>query len=145
MLLSVEWMAGFFDGEGCVLISKDSGVRHHKRPAYTLCVIIGNTDKRPLEQLVVEFGGDLRDSQRGVNQVCAYWRVSAQKAQRFLEWIQPHVFIKKEQLDLALEFQANRGLGGGRGRPLNDEAVAYREQCYRQLQQMKRPHLNYEE
>ena len=136
--IDAAYFAGFFDGEGCILIAKDSGLRHGKRPSYTLTTIVGNIDKRPLTWLHDKFGGDLRPSLREGRQTVYYWRVSAKKAETFVRWIRPYLLVKAIQAWLGLEFLASRGLGGGRGRPLTDEDYALREGFYLALQNAKK-------
>lgn len=135
--LSPQYVAGFFDGEGCIIVAKDSGARHNKRPSYVLRVDVANTDYRVLEMLQREFGGNIARS-HGKNRPCYNWQVNAQLAKKFLEWVRPYLTVKAEQAWLALEFMSQRGLGGGKGRPLTEEDYALREGYYLALQNAKR-------
>lgn len=135
--MSPEWVAGFFDGEGYVGIRKDSGARHHKpNPSYTLYVCLTNQDKGPLELLCQQFGGDIQKS-GGKTKPVYCWRVSANKATLFLQHILPYSLVKRVQIELGLEFQETRGLGGGRGRPLTEDDWMLREAYYQELMAQK--------
>lgn len=136
--MDVRYIAGFFDGEGCIIINKDNHTRHQRRPSYSLQVVLGNTDRRPLDWLCEKFGGHIRAQSREAQKTVYYWQIMARKASRFLEWIRPHLLIKEVQAWLGLEFVATKGIGGGRGRPLSNEQYALREGFYLALQQAKK-------
>lgn len=106
--ISLEYAAGFFDGEGCVNITggrkkRCNGFRTHIR------VMITNTDKGILDLLHWNFGGRLtkprREGWKGGN-----WKAnralnfSSGEAIAFLRKIRPHLRIKGPQVDLAFEF-----------------------------------------
>lgn len=128
--LSAEYIAGFFDGEGCIYVGRNS----RQRPTYTLEVSIVNTDRRPLDQLYARFGGCLQVRQGGQQY---HWRITGQRAQQFLNWIRPHAVIKDQQIRLALEFMAARERSS-RWRPLTPETLAVREGFRLALQAAKR-------
>lgn len=142
--MSPAYMAGLFDGEGCVLITRDHRASHPKSgPCYTLRCDIANTDRRPLDWLHQKFGGDIRRQTQGKKKPVYYWRSGAQIARRFLEWVRPWLIIKALQVDLALEFLANRILRStGRGKHLTEEELALREGYYLALREAKRTVLS---
>ena len=98
------WLGGFFDGEGCISIPEG------KKPTgyplyYGLEVQISGNFKEVLEEIHQQFGGSLTpcsDSE-------FYWRLclSANKALKFLETIEPFVRLKWEEVKNGIDFQRN--------------------------------------
>lgn len=104
--LDLAWAAGFFDGEGCVRIQKES-VQRRLNLHYLLQVIVVNTDPAPLDALSEWFGGNVhrRDRTDG-HKTLWWWELGSAAAERFLRAIRPYSIVKCEQIDLALEFRA---------------------------------------
>ena len=101
-MLSLEYIAGYFDGEGCVTI----GITNKKY--YQLCVKIDSIDFEPLHMIHKMFGGGLSLSKRRPPRHHTWhFRLSTNIAYKFLKAIQPYCILKKQQVDLALEFQEN--------------------------------------
>ena len=101
----LAYIAGLFDGEGCVSISrkKSTGVN----PSYGLNVSVSNCHRGVLELLQRIYGGyvkhyiETRPNQRN----WFTWQLSGGKmAASFLADIRPYSIIKAEEIDLALEF-----------------------------------------
>ena len=88
------WLAGFFDGEGCII-----GV-FSKRKGYHLLVSIGQKDERPLLWIKRRFGGWIERGKEGGR--VHMWRTSHANARAFLEAIAPYLRVKKERAELAL-------------------------------------------
>ncbi len=106
---SDQWAAGFFDGEGCVTIS-----RRDRSPGFKehfLAVQVGQNNKRPLEVLHARFGGCFTKSG------CWRWRCHGSAACRFLQAIGPYSLVKRREVDLALELRALIGIPGRRVSP----------------------------
>jgi hypothetical protein len=109
MKFTREYMAGLFDGEGCVNISRCSRItRGNKHTQIILRCFIVNTNQEILRFLKLKFGGSLSaplslNKERGWKPFCS-WKLCYDKAAKFLEWILPSCFIKREQIILALDF-----------------------------------------
>lgn len=94
-MVSPEYFAGLFDGEGCVILGlhKTSITRH---------LTVGNIDLALIEELKDTFGGNVysypakKEQWRDVH----YWRVSGDAARDVALQILPHARIKREQLEL---------------------------------------------
>ena len=103
---SLEWIAGFFDGEGCVCTVRpsSSGPRHKSR---LLIVSITQADRTPLDDLREMFGGYVgcQKPKAGQNQAVFSWKVSAQKAENFLRAVQPYCRVKHQQIEAALKLR----------------------------------------
>ena len=109
--MELAYIAGLFDGEGCVLISKTM-IEGYKYVRYFMYVSITNQDKRPLEEIKKIFGGIVYFIKGNPNKKtwgCAYrWQVANGKAMRFLKVIIPWLIIKKKEAELGILFQECR-------------------------------------
>ena len=109
MSLSIPYVAGLFDGEGYITVT------YYRAESfkYTRCQIkagIGLTYAPIIQQLCDQFGGllNINDSahkRSAKNRICYAWVIASIKAADFLRHVQPHLVIKREQCDLAIELQ----------------------------------------
>lgn len=103
-MLNMAWFAGFFDGDGSVGVYrdryKDARSPNTEAPRYVLRASVCNQSKWLLEGFVALWGGSISKQPRAW-----LWRISAAKAQWFLEDIYPHVVNKRDQVALALEYR----------------------------------------
>jgi len=107
-LTDAAYAAGFFDGEGCIMIS----TRYDKkrRCTFFLSISINQVDRRPLDWLKARFGGSVHKktssrSYDGVEFVQWSYVASTATACAFLRTIRPFLIVKAAQADLAFEFQ----------------------------------------
>lgn len=98
-MLSNEYIAGLFDGEGCVWISKSTR-KTHKCYDYTLRACIANQNTQVLELVKERFGGYINKS----NKWCSQLVFAGNIAKPFLEAVLPFAVIKKEQVIVGLDF-----------------------------------------
>lgn len=110
-MLSLEYLAGYFDGEGTVGIYK---VRSGKGEGFALHVIIANTYLPILVEIQEQFGGKIFASEHTSPQGYArrtmhHLRFTGASARNFLGQIYPHLREKKEQAELAINFPSRRG------------------------------------
>lgn len=133
----LAYIAGLFDGEGCVLVAK--AARTNGKQYYTLLTNISNKDLRCLRFSQERFGGRInvqRSSQVG------RWALTSNRAARFLKAILPYLVIKKDQAEKAIEYQAWRCARQGsetrRNTPQTKESVAMDQDFRAQLKLMKR-------
>jgi hypothetical protein len=110
--LTVEelaYAAGFFDGEGSILISR-------RKNTFFIYLRITSTDLHSLEWMASCFGGSVQNQTPNklvkTCRPCWYWGLASKNAERFLKAIFPFLQIKREQASVALEFQS-RILGRG--------------------------------
>lgn len=104
--MNFGWLAGFFDGEGCIHVQHNHAKRVdrngvHIRNDYHLQISITQNDRWVLEEIQSVFGGQVY---RHAGRRCHRWRVVSLTALPFLMAIQPYVKVKKEQVDLAIKF-----------------------------------------
>lgn len=101
------YIAGLFDGEGCIHISLNKLSSRAKHRYHKLEIIIANTNKEILHYLFSTFGGRItQNSIRKNQQTCFSWRMSTKEACAFLKIIYPYLKIKKQQADIAIHFQS---------------------------------------
>ena len=115
--LNLDYIAGFFDGEGCISLS-----------LHGLRVILTNTDKKILKEIQAYFNSKgqitskIRNSKDKATKPCwqlIYWNRQAEKVVVIL---MPYLRQKRKQAKLALEFQKTYSLWGelkGRARKYN--------------------------
>ena len=91
-MLSIEYVAGFFDGEGCVYISPNGRLQ------------VSVTQKRPqiLRKFRRMFNGRIGKNQR-VNSAYRWTICSKKDCLNFLRAIRPHTFVKRAEIDLGIE------------------------------------------
>jgi len=135
------YLAGLFDGEGCVYISKS------RKTQYNLVVSISNNDLHLLKLIHSKLGGAIR-LEKSKGRRCGEWYSHGDIAINFLKRIHPFSFIKDRQIALALEFYAwnkqhlfNRGW---KKKPIPFAILQKREEYYKQLQQLKQEVTEYE-
>lgn len=97
----LAYLAGFFDGEGCISINRNSS-QH-----YGLLLAAAQINPAPLFLLYQRFGGYIVRKQRPTDRYRAVhqWRSSGREAADVLRQLQPYLVVKKEEADIAIEFQ----------------------------------------
>lgn len=133
----LEYMAGFFDGEGCIGIGPPRGTT-----LYVLQVSIANTDKRPLGLFHKVYGGKLLGPlARGERCKPIYhWKAESKKAEQVVADLLPFLIIKRKQAELALEFrrlfEGSNILPRGNAKPnqeKRDRILKARADCYKRM------------
>jgi hypothetical protein len=116
-MISLEYTAGFFDGEGCVNFSSD----RYGSPFIRILVV--NTEKSVLEEFQSRWGGNITHNKRHKeNWKRSYtWRISHTRAIQFLNDIQQFLIVKKNQANLAIQFAA---LTPGKGRKWTESSIS---------------------
>jgi hypothetical protein len=115
-MISAQYAAGFFDGEGCVNCATNRGGSPFVR------ILIVNTNLEVLERFKETWGGDINKNYKSKEHwKQAYtWRLSHTSAGLFLEEILPYLIVKKKQSELAIEFINIRP---GKGKRWSDESL----------------------
>lgn len=115
-MISTEYAAGFFDGEGSITLMKPppwGAVR-------ILRVVVVQNDRRPLDLFMERWGGHVRQLRK-----CYQWQVATVKATSFLEDVLPHLIVKHYQAELALKYRSMMRPYGGKweGRKYTEEEL----------------------
>lgn len=107
--VTLAYLAGFFDGEGCIYSSKTT-----KKAIPSLGLQVTNTHPDVIEQFKQRFGGFITKSVRETPRKTAYiWWLSGEKASEALIELLPYLVVKKNQALLGIEMQSyvvRRGL-----------------------------------
>jgi|SRR6476660_301504 len=110
--LTPEWLAGFFDGEGCVSI-----VRRHGVPSLTVNIV--QAEYNILALIMMKFDGDRKpvyrrsQSDKKKNYLIQF---TGKNALPFLEYIRPHVILKRKLVEWAIEMAGLHMQAGGNRR-----------------------------
>lgn len=105
----LPYLAGFFDGEGCVSIHHTNG----SPKTFGLTLSINQVDPRPLNLAKAAFGGTIHKIVKKPPHRDIYaWHLNSTKARIFLEEVRPWLIVKADQADIAIAFQTNVEEGG---------------------------------
>ena len=96
------WAAGFFDGEGCIKVSK-SKVNYSKGYRHTLVIHITQKIKSPLNLFKKLFGGKIYSTKKGKFTGYEYL-IHNENAIKLLKTINPFLKLKKDESMLALKY-----------------------------------------
>jgi len=132
--LFLAWAAGFFDGEGSVIVelSKEKACKHGFRTS--LHANVTQTSLPCLQLFLERFGGAIRThNSRTPNgrrwSVSYVWVARNQEAADFLQAIYPYTVVKREQIEVALRYPLVGTDGrkyGNPGNPIPDAVMATR-------------------
>ncbi len=105
--VDLAYVAGIFDGEGCVLIYKVP--RHNQKRGgiqHRLKISIANTNTDLMSWLKENFGGNIVVADRREQYRKFYhWQLSGVSAAEFIKRLLPYLKIKQQQVKLAISFQ----------------------------------------
>lgn len=107
--LSPLYIAGFFDGEGCIAIQKQwvKG-KYEKYPRIRLDINVTNTHDGVLIKLLQKYGGRFSANHKGgthQNKPCHRWRLTGKQPMlQFLNDILPYSVVKKKDIEAAILF-----------------------------------------
>lgn len=104
MILSKEYIAGFFDGEGHVSITWSSKGGKYRNPK--LCIKITNTHLPTLKEMRRQYGGCITANKKSHDHYlqCFVLNMTVEQSKIFLKDMLPFLFVKKRQAELALMF-----------------------------------------
>lgn len=109
-MLSLEYIAGFFDGEGSIGIYSNSNRR--SRGGYCLRVQVtqnqGDESQLLLDELLERFGGCSSPMNRSGKRPAWIWQVNGDDGAAFLCSIRPYLRLKAEQADVAVAWHQSR-------------------------------------
>jgi hypothetical protein len=103
--LALAYTAGFFDGEGCISITKRK-TKTINGYSYQLFVSVWSTDEWVIQWLKMQYGGSTLCRPANGNKKPIYkWCLASNKACPFLSQILPYLNLKRPQAEMALAFQ----------------------------------------
>lgn len=99
-----EWLAGFFDGEGCISGAMVfTATKYIKNPRVHLQITITQKDRGILEKIQEKYGGSIRQHTKGSKCWSIRW-IGKTEMKNILCILAPYCICKKEQVLLALRF-----------------------------------------
>lgn len=132
--LQLVYVAGFFDGEGCVSISYDA-----RRNRYHITAAITQNNLGILEEINTFFlnVGHLYEKKLTKQYINRQWELvfCGKQANLFLKAIYPYLQVKKEQALVAFKFCATLRTQG-RSKHLSEEAKSLRKTLWLYLKQI---------
>jgi len=126
MGLTLQWLAGFFDGEGCITLY---GKGLYPRMTLT------NTYLPILKAIQAQFGGHLGKTSKSSARQCYVLTWQCKKMITLLKVLTPFLTVKKAQAELVImaydTFKRD-------GRKLSDTIIANRVQLQSQITELKK-------
>lgn len=131
----LSYIAGFFDGEGCIFLKKSIKGKNY---SYSLQIRVSATYVPTLEFVRDAFGGTVHlEKKYATHHKQSYgWGLVGKDAHRFLVAIIPYLREKRDQALLADEYVKSIGTGSSRARIISEKSQ--QEYYYRKLQEMKK-------
>lgn len=130
----LAYIAGFFDGEGSVMIGRHNGAES----SYLMRISISNTNKDIIDWLVDTLGGYVSDVKLKGNRQRSYiWYLAAIKASDVLYALLPFLRVKREHAILGLDFQGTQR-GRNRYTGYNKETLELRSVIIERLSSLNR-------
>lgn len=114
----MAYAAGIIDGEGCIMIAKQSSSVLYWGCGFYLRVRVSTIDTILAPWLDSTFGGHsyITKKRDGYNYPDYHWYICSDKAMRFLEKLLPYLKLKKEEALVAIQFQKQKIKSRNRGR-----------------------------
>jgi len=120
----IAYIAGFFDGEGCIRIKKASQGGN----SYYLWVAITNSNKEILEFIKDIFGGKVRRAEKTINKVIYHYLITSSEANDMLKVLLGFLKEKKKQADFGIWFH----------RMKEELTPDEKRQCYEKMKALKK-------
>ena len=104
-MADMSYLAGFFDGEGCITTFRNHVKRHPGEFSYCLKMNVSNTNLEVLKIFEAAFGGGIftKKPKEGFKQAYV-WQINGVAAKEVLKQLLPHLVVKKAEAELALQF-----------------------------------------
>ncbi len=130
LLLSPQYVAGLFDGEGWFSIGRQRAKRIRREYSFQLHAALTMREEKIVRALGNQFGGTVIDQKpRSVKHSKAYkWHVNGVSVLGFLDCVEPFLVAKSEQAGIARSFQEEKNRHGNK--PLSDEQYRFRQCCF---------------
>lgn len=105
-MIDIRYMAGLFDGEGCICLVKQRRV-DSDLPVYSIRCVLAMCHKPFIKSVQAQFGGlytERKGAGKSRNSFALQW--TNNRAKPFLEALLPHLVMKLEEAEIALDFLA---------------------------------------
>ena len=139
-MVSIEYISGFFDGEGYISLHRCNRkrLRVDGRYRYWLIVQFTNTHKEVMEEIHKVVGGSML-FHKGDKGLKPHYRVTlyCREACKCLKLMLPYLIVKKEEAECAIKFQESmRPWRLHVGVPLTEAEYDFQAQCHLTLKLM---------
>ncbi len=112
MILSHEYVAGLFDGEGYCSIRRFAGSIHRHKREYGFSAFAGLAirEKYMIESLIETYGGSIFKQMpyKTTHSICYKWSTTNNVTLNFLKLVSPYLLMKNKQAKKVIEFQEYR-------------------------------------
>jgi len=132
---TLAYLAGFFDGDGHVIISRRRASDYSRGVLFLLQAGVSNTNRDVLEEFHDLAGGGCIHSRKQRQNF--EWIISARAASRFLQAVYPYLRLKQTEVEVALKFQEGKVIRSKMG----DAEFAQEESFYDQMRELKKSRL----
>jgi LAGLIDADG endonuclease len=151
----LAYIAGYFDGEGCISVWKRKAAYTCISPRHILTIQISSTDKSGLDWINRQFKGTVlyaHNASHNPRQADAWkWIISAKRAAEILRLLLPYLKLKKKEAKLAIALQDDMQhhlhesrTHGKRGiAPLSEERQEFRDSLMNQIKLLKTNYKRY--
>lgn len=127
---SIQYFAGYFDGEGSVCIAQSIYVSKKKGPQshHSLRLQVPSTDPVSVQAFLAEFGGYVQflEPKNPKWKPRWVWCACSREANRALTRMLPYLKVKRADAEIGLAFQALMA-GNPRGKPVTEAMRAERD------------------
>lgn len=128
------YLAGLFDGEGCISVKRRKVSKHRKTAGFQLYISLGMTYRWAPMYLQFVFGGRVR-KRLVPNRLPFYeWSTWAFQAEEALKELYPYLFVKRQEAKLGLILRSIRCTK----RPMAPELMNLQEKVVSRIKQCKR-------
>ena len=127
----LAYIAGVFDGEGCLIIGKYN--RGNKNLSYRAYMAIANTHVPMLEYIQGLIGGKIVE--QGKDKQCFSLSLTTNAIRKWLPQLVPFMVVKQKQAEVLLSFLERQA--GNAFAPVSVELLGFYEECYQDMKRMK--------
>lgn len=133
-IAKLSYFAGIIDGEGCIGIEHLSPTKTRSKDYYACRLTVVNTNEDLMKLLVHYFKGnyDQRKKIEG-RKKCFRWHVFGKDLEDALIQLEPHLFIKKPQAHLLLQYRETVGKTGWN---ISDDILQQRKELWLKCKQL---------
>lgn len=106
--MNAHYIAGLFDGEGSIGVYRHSGKTSGPMLRTQLTQNIHKESVKLFQELQGYFGGNLLTNKTRSGKKRHNWQLTNEKALKFLKWLLPSLRFKKEEAELAIQWQLTK-------------------------------------
>lgn len=137
--MNKDYLAGFFDGEGCICLVKKKPRKKGFSIQYVPTIVLANTDKKIVKKFHTYFKGCFGERKKEANQRknIFYNNLVNQDVFNFCLAMEHHLIIKKKQVKLIFRFYYGKHLKLD-GKRLTKKELTRREKLYQQMKKLNK-------